>query len=126
MQIKYPWLFELGDNSWVGERAWIDNFAPVVIGHDVCISQGAYLFTGNHDYKDATMPRFFAPIAVCDGAWVGARAIVCPGTTVAEGVVLTVGSIASGDLEPWMIYRGAPAAPVKRRTIERWRGQPLP
>ena len=47
--IKYPWFLELGDHVWLGEGVWIDNHTTVAIGSDVCISQGAYLFIGNHD-----------------------------------------------------------------------------
>jgi putative colanic acid biosynthesis acetyltransferase WcaF len=26
VHIKYPWHLEIGDNAWIGERSWIDNF----------------------------------------------------------------------------------------------------
>ena len=51
VNIKYPWRLTVGENSWIGEGVWIDNLAEVVIGSNACISQGAYLLTGNHDYK---------------------------------------------------------------------------
>src|SRR6476619_5535921 len=51
VNIKYPWFLEIGDHVWIGEEAWIDNLALVVLGNNVCISQGAYLLTGNHDYR---------------------------------------------------------------------------
>jgi putative colanic acid biosynthesis acetyltransferase WcaF len=25
VRVKYPWLFEAGDNCWIGEDCWIDN-----------------------------------------------------------------------------------------------------
>ena len=50
VNIKYPWKLFIGDYSWIGEKVWIDNLANVVIGRSVCISQGAMLLTGNHNY----------------------------------------------------------------------------
>ena len=50
VNIKFPWKLILGNDVWIGENVWIDNLDKVVIGDDVCISQGALLLTGNHDY----------------------------------------------------------------------------
>lgn len=44
--IKSPWNLVVGDDCWLGESCWIDNLDKVVIGSDVCISQGALLLTG--------------------------------------------------------------------------------
>jgi putative colanic acid biosynthesis acetyltransferase WcaF len=54
VNIKYPWFLEIGNNVWIGENAWIDNLANVKIEDNVCISQDAYLLTGNHNYKKET------------------------------------------------------------------------
>jgi putative colanic acid biosynthesis acetyltransferase WcaF len=48
-------------------------------------------------------------------SWVCARASVCPGVNLGEGAVLGLGSVATRDLEPWMVYAGVPAQPVKQR-----------
>ncbi|MCW3109752.1 MAG: putative colanic acid biosynthesis acetyltransferase WcaF, partial [Segetibacter sp.] len=49
VNIKYPWLLHIGNDVWIGEKVWIDNLGLVTIGNDVCISQGAFLLTGNHN-----------------------------------------------------------------------------
>src|SRR5882672_1280964 len=54
INIKYPWKLSIGDHSWIGERVWIDNLAFVEIGKNVCVSQGAVLLTGNHDFTKAS------------------------------------------------------------------------
>ena len=51
VKIKYPWNLYIGNNSWLGEKVWIDNLDIVSVGNNCCISQGAYLLTGNHDYR---------------------------------------------------------------------------
>ena len=117
VRVKFPWKFRVGNDVWLGEGAWIDNLDAVDIGNDVCISQGAMLLTGNHDYTQPGMPYRNAPIRIADGAWIGARATVCPGVTVGEGAVLCVGAVATGDLEPWGIYKGVPATRVRTRRI---------
>jgi putative colanic acid biosynthesis acetyltransferase WcaF len=118
VNIKYPWLLEIGDHVWIGEGVWIDNLAPVAIGSHVCISQGALLLTGNHNYKKKTFDLMMGKITLADGAWIGAKSVVCPGVTCGSHSVLAVGSVAGKDLKPYFIYQGNPAVPVRERTIE--------
>lgn len=115
--IKFPWKLTIGDDVWLGENAWIDNLDNVTIGNDVCISQGALLLTGNHDYTLSTFDYRNAPITVEDGAWIGAKSVVCPGVTVHSHAILTVGSVATKDLEAYGIYQGNPAVKVRERRM---------
>lgn len=117
VNIKYPWHLVIEDNVWIGEAVWIDNLTSVVIERDVCLSQEALLLTGNHDYTDRRFGLMTGMIRVNRGAWIGARAIVCPGVAVAEHVVLAVGSVLSNSSLPYGIYRGNPAVRVRERTI---------
>jgi putative colanic acid biosynthesis acetyltransferase WcaF len=115
--IKSPWLLEIGDHCWIGEHAWIDNLVKVKIGSHCCISQGAMLLTGNHDYKKSSFDLLTGEITFEEGVWIGAKAVVCPGVTCHSHAVLTVGSVASCDLEAYGIYRGNPAVKVKERAL---------
>jgi putative colanic acid biosynthesis acetyltransferase WcaF len=117
IKVKFPWKLEVGDFSWIGEGVWIDNLAAVRIGRNCCISQGAYLCTGSHDWSRPTFDLITREIIVEDGAWVAARTSVGLGVTVGEGTVLCLGSVATRSLLPWSIYRGNPAECVKGRSI---------
>lgn len=117
VQIKYPWFLTVGDHVWLGERVWIDNLAEVTIGSHACLSQGAMLLTGNHNYTRPTFDLMTRPIHVADGAWIGAKAVVCPGVRVGSHAVLTVGSVAIRDLEEYGIHSGHPAAKTATRRI---------
>jgi galactoside O-acetyltransferase len=50
-------------------------------------------------------------------AFVGANAVVMPGVTLAEGAVAGAGSVVTHDLEPWTVYIGQPARPIRRRRV---------
>ncbi len=118
VNIKYPWLLKIDDYVWIGENVWIDNLAKVSIGAHCCISQGAFLLCGNHNYKSITFDLMVKEIVMEDGVWIGAKAIVCPGVTCKTHAVLSVGSVATKDLEPYGIYIGNPAVQVRERRIE--------
>ena len=117
VNVKYPWLLEVGDYSWIGENVWIDNLAKVKIGDNVCISQGAMLLCGNHNYKKSTFDLMIGEITLEDGSWIGAQSVVCPGVTVHTHAVLSVGSVACRDLEAYGVYQGSPAVKVRERVI---------
>lgn len=114
VNIKYPWHLTIGENSWIGEDVWIDNLADVTIGRNCCISQGAMLLCGNHDYTKESFDLITGEIVLKDGAWVGAKAIVCPGVTMGEGSMLTAGSVATKDIAEDAIYQGNPAVEKKK------------
>jgi putative colanic acid biosynthesis acetyltransferase WcaF len=117
VRVKCPWHLTIGDNAWLGERCWIDNFVEVRIGANACISQGAYICTGNHDWSDPGMGRIVEPVAVEDGAWVGAFARIAPGVVVGREAIVTLGSVLVGDAAPRGIYRGNPAEWIRERTL---------
>ena len=117
VNIKYPWFLEVGNNCWLGENVWIDNLAYVKIGNNVCISQGAMLLCGNHNYKKETFDLIIGEIILEDGCWVGAKSVVCPGVTLAVNSVLSVCSVAQRNLEANRIYQGNPARGIRIRTI---------
>ena len=117
VNIKYPWLLTLGNEVWIGEHVWIDNLVPITIGNNVCISQGAVLLTGNHDYKKPSFDLITGEIVLQDGVWIGACAIVNLGITAHSHAVLAGGSVATKDLEAYSIYKGNPALKIKDRVI---------
>jgi putative colanic acid biosynthesis acetyltransferase WcaF len=117
LRVKFPWYLVVGDHCWLGEDAWIDNLAPVTIGSDVCVSQAAYLCTGNHDWTSPNMKLFRRSIVLEDGSWVGARAIICPGVKLGQGAVAAAGSVVTRDIPPYQVWAGNPAVYVNSRTL---------
>ena len=117
VRIKNPWRLTLGDNCWIGESVWIDNLEDVIIGRNVCISQGAMLLTGNHDYTRIDFAYRLGKIHLEDGVWIGARAVVCPGVTCKYHAILTVNSVATKQLDAMNIYSGNPAVFIRPRKM---------
>lgn len=115
--IKSPWRLAVGDHSWIGERVWLDSLAEISLGANVCLSQGAMVETGNHDWSDPRFGLVLGPVEIANGAWVAVRALVLPGARLAAHSVLTAGSVLAGDTEPFGIYTGVPAVRVKERRL---------
>ncbi|HIK06668.1 MAG TPA: colanic acid biosynthesis acetyltransferase WcaF [Trichormus sp. M33_DOE_039] len=117
VRVKFPWRLTVGDYVWIGEDTWIDNLAYVTIESHVCISQGVYLCTGNHDWNDPNFKLKIAPIYIQESSWIAAKSVIGPGVTVGKGAVLTLGGVAAKSLEAMTIYAGNPAQPIKERKL---------
>ena len=117
VNIKYPWNLVIGNYVCIGEDVWIDNLDLVTISDNSCISQGAMLLCGNHDFSSSTFDLIIKPIYLENGVWIGAKSLVCPGVKIYSHAVLTAGSIATNDLESYSIYQGNPAVKIKDRVI---------
>ncbi len=115
VRVKFPWRLVVGNYAWIGENAWIDNLALVTIESHVCISQGVYLCTGNHDWNHPDFKLITAPIHIEESSWIAAKSIIGPGVIVGKGAVLVLGGVTGRSLEPMTIYSGNPAQPVKKR-----------
>jgi putative colanic acid biosynthesis acetyltransferase WcaF len=118
VNIKYPWNLIVGNNVWIGEEVWIDNLVTVQIGNNVCVSQGAMLLCGNHNFSKPTFDLITGTIILEDGVWIGAKSVVGPNVVCHSHSVLSVNSVASKDLQAYSIYRGNPAQLIKERIVE--------
>ena len=94
---------------------WIDNLALVKIGNRVCISQGVYLCTGNHNYKKDLFNLILKEIVIEDDCWIAAKSIIAPGSILKRGSVACLGSVVSGILQKDGIYKGNPAKLLKSK-----------
>jgi putative colanic acid biosynthesis acetyltransferase WcaF len=117
VNIKYPWLLSIGNNVWIGEQVWIDNLAKVTIGNDVCISQGALLLCGNHNYKKISFDLMVGEIILEDGVWICAKAIVTQNVLCKNHSIVSTGSVLTSNTDDYGIYSGNPAVKIKNRTI---------
>jgi putative colanic acid biosynthesis acetyltransferase WcaF len=115
--IYYPWELEVGDESAIGEYAFVYNLGRVTIGARATISHRAHLCAGTHDHTKADFPLLRLPIVIGAQAWICADAFVGPGVTIGEGAIVGAAAVATKDVKPWMIVAGNPAREIKRREI---------
>ena len=119
VKILFPWKLTVGDFAWIGEEVFILNFEPVTIGAHCCISQRAFLCGGSHDYRHPDMPYRNRPIAIEDGAWVGAQVFVGPGARIGAEAVITAGSVVTKDQPAKMVCGGSPCLPIRERWLRK-------
>jgi putative colanic acid biosynthesis acetyltransferase WcaF len=117
VRIKFPWKLRAGKHCWIGEDCWIDNMASVTLGDNVCVSQGAYLCTGNHDWTDPAFGLITQPIGINDGAWIAARASLGPGVVIGRCAIVGFGAVVTKSIPPYQVYGGNPAKFLQEREV---------
>lgn len=95
------------------------------IGDYAVLATGSRVLTATDTYDDGArmsthLPPEFrsvrrARVRIGSDSFLGANATVMPGVTIGEGAVVGAGAVVTGDLEPWTVYVGIPARPLKAR-----------
>lgn len=101
---------------------YVEDFCFISVGSKlVC---GSETFFGDgligplipDEFKDE---QILSPITLKRFSGTLANSVVLPGVKLAEGSVLGANSLLKEDTEPWTIYAGNPAVPIRKRAKEK-------
>lgn len=115
--IYMPWNLTIGDDSAIGEHAYIYNLGLIDIGARSTISHKAHLCAGTHDYTLTSLPLIKDGIRIGDNVWICADAFVGPGVNVGEGVVVGARAVVMKDVASYNVVAGNPAVVIKKRVL---------
>jgi galactoside O-acetyltransferase len=143
--ITRPHLVSLGDhvaidqfvtittNAEIGDYVHIAPNCTIIGGEESKVimkdhsgmAAGARVIAGGADFNSGTLtnpqvPKEFRQEIIQDVifeefAILGTNSIVLPGITLSEGCVIGANSLVTKTTEPWTIYVGNPAKPIKKR-----------
>lgn len=113
------WIIRIGDRVSVGRRCALVGRHRIEIGDDVTFAPDVYVTDHNHRYGDPDTPIArqwvdAAPVRIGPGCWLGARAVILPGTTLGRNVVVAAGSVVKGDIPDHAVVAGIPGKIVRR------------
>jgi maltose O-acetyltransferase len=106
----------IGARCYLTTPLFIDLTADVWIGDRVGIGHHCVLITSGHEIgppeqrMGAAHPR---PIAIGDGAWIGARVTILPGVRIGPGAVVGAGSLVTSDIPANALALGVPARVIR-------------
>ena len=115
--IYYPANLIMDENSCLASKVDCYNVAPIKIGANTTVSQGAYLCTASHDITNPLNPLITAPIIIEDQAWIAAETFVGMGVIIGQGAVVGARAAVFKDVKPWTVVGGNPAKFIKKREV---------
>ncbi|MHB1087367.1 MAG: acyltransferase [Acidimicrobiales bacterium] len=110
-RIQTPSL-TVGSRSWANRGVYIEGRGAVCIGDDVLIGPEVLIVTSTHTRADGGRVRAsstYLPVRIGDHCWLGARAVILPGVTIADDVTVAAGAVVASDIGPGGLYGGVPA-----------------
>ncbi len=113
-----PYITVIGGEK---SKLIIQDFATIAAGTRIIAGSDSFL---GHGFTSVTVPDkyrdnvTFSTIKISRFAGIGTNVVIMPGITIAEGSVVGANSLVTKDTEPWTIYVGTPAKPVKIRPKE--------
>lgn len=107
----------LGDRCVIGRHSSINGHLSIEIGDDVYFGPNAYVTDQNHAAIDPMLPigRQAAPerpVRVGAGSWIGTNAVILPGVTIGERVIVGAGAVVTRNVPTGAVVVGAPARVV--------------
>lgn len=118
VKVWAPWQLVIGNRVGIADGVTLYNMAPMHIGDDCVVSQGAHLCGGSHDIDSANFQLIARPIHLEPYVWICAEAFIGPGVCVAEGSVVAARCVVMKSLlEKWTVFAGNPAKPLRSRKM---------
>lgn len=100
----------------------ISGFGNVILGNYFVAGFDSQIISDSHNYEGDDIPydstSIKKDVTIGDFVWVGARAIILPGTNIGEGAIIQAGAVVHGEIPPYAIAGGNPAKVFKYRNIE--------
>ena len=104
------------DGTFVNVGCFVELVAPVHIGRDCQLGMQVMIATSHHESdEDGRISKtpVGRPVVIGDRVWLGARATVLPGVTIADDVVIAAGAVVAGDCKESGVYAGVPARLIR-------------
>ena len=112
---KDTWLVN-GQNIELGHHVKVSAFSALIAGFEAKISIGSYALLGpgvfvvaaNHGIAMNGVPIRDQPwkekaVVVGEDVWIGANAVILPGSSIGAGAVIGAGTVVSGDIPAGVI-----------------------
>ncbi len=114
-------VLTIGDRCVIGRGSHVVAHESVTIGDDVWTGPYIYITDQNHGYQDPDTPigrqlPVNRPVSIGSGSWLGAGAIILPGTVIGRNVVVAAGSVVRGEIPDHCVVAGVPARVIRART----------
>ena len=114
-KIQIPWNLTMQHRACLGEYTNAYSLGKIEILEGATVAQETYLCTGSHDFEDSSMQLITKPIKIHRNAFIGVRAMVLPGVTIGENVIIGAQAVVTKDIHSNEVFVGNPAKKIRNR-----------
>jgi acetyltransferase-like isoleucine patch superfamily enzyme len=110
-----PGGIKIGDDSIIGDHAFLDGRAPLIIGNHVDIASSVMIYNSEHDLEKEDFSARTEPVEIGDYVFIGPRVIILPGVKVGKGAVVAAGAVVTKDVPDFAVVGGVPGKMIGER-----------
>jgi maltose O-acetyltransferase len=110
-----PSGISIGEDTIVGDHAFLDGRAPLLIGSHTDIASSVMVYNSEHDLEKEDFAARTESVQIGDYVFVGPRAIILPGVKIGKGAVVAAGAVVTKDVPDFAIVGGVPAKVIGER-----------
>ncbi len=106
----------VGDEFIANYNVTILDIAPVHIGDHAMLGPGSKIITVGHPLSPKERRKHIGiakPVRIGDDFWMGAGAIILPGVTIGNNVVVAAGAVVTKDVPDNCVIAGVPAKIIR-------------
>lgn len=112
----YPPGIVVGEDTKIGDHAFLDGRAKLTIGNHVDIASYVMVYNSQHDVeKEDFSDAIYGEVVIGDYVFIGPRVIILPGVKIGQGSIIAAGAVVTKDVEPYKIVGGIPAKEIGER-----------
>ncbi len=105
----------IGEDSMIGEGAFLDGREKLKIGNHVDIASQVLIYNSEHDLNASDFHAVNTTVEIGDYVFIGPRAIILPGVKIGKGAVVAAGAVVTKDVKDFEIVGGVPAKVIGER-----------
>lgn len=114
----YPANISIGEDSVIGDHAFLDGRAPLKIGNHVDIASSVMIYNSEHDIHDASFKAREEEVVIEDYVFIGPRVTILPGVTLQKGAIIAAGAVVTEHVSAFTIVGGIPAKTIGERKLK--------
>lgn len=107
----------VGDDFYANFDCVMLDTCPITIGDRAMLGPGVHIYTACHPLDSAERSsgvEYGKPVTIGSDVWLGGRAVVNPGVTIGNRVVVASGAVVASDVPDDCVAAGVPARIVKK------------
>lgn len=110
----------IGDDTIIGDNAFLDGRARLQIGNHTAISSQVLIYNSEHNINSEKMEAVCEEVNIGDYVFIGPRAIILPGIKIENGAVVAAGAVVTHNVPTEKIVGGVPAREIGERKIQNY------
>ncbi|MEH7158765.1 sugar O-acetyltransferase [Neobacillus drentensis] len=120
IRVDYGYNIHAGENFYANFDCTILDVCEVRFGDNCMLAPGVQIYTATHPINPTERnsgKEYAKPITFGNNVWIGGRAVINPGVTIGDNVVIASGAVVTKDVPDNVVVGGNPAKIIKQIEI---------